>query len=229
MSVSLSASISALAFKILTGIPVVDLPSFIFGILVRMLPLKKGLKKYLLLKHLVWLWEYKEVNETYVKFFSQGRQDCILQLNKHYYYPYPLTLLLMKWNADSRSLQLHALMLLVFHFLSTGCLPNFWHIIPRLFADFFLVFPDSRSTFYKLFAWYLSSQNQKFLKCIEILILFLQFAVIKKRFLDFTKIPRLFADFSLNSLTFQGIKWILWLFPDFSLTWQTPWSKTYLR
>ena len=65
---------------------------------------------------------------------------------------------------------------------------------------FFLVFLDSQTIFFT-FLWYLSFQNHKFLDFIEILILFLQFAVFKKSCPDFTV-------FYLKSSTFP--KLLLW-------------------
>ena len=48
------------------------------------------------------------------------------------------------------------------HYQGSGCLPNFWHGIPWIFYDFFLVFSDSPSKFYKLFSLNSSSQIKNF-------------------------------------------------------------------
>ena len=73
-----------------------------------------------------------------------------------------------------------------------GCLPSFWHGIPWLFPDFFLVFTDSPSTSSNFFSWNFSSQNQKFLKFVKILMLFIRFAVLKIDFLILLKFPDFF-------------------------------------
>ena len=98
-----------------------------------------------------------------------------------------------------------------------GCLPIFWHWIPCLFPDFFLVFPNSPSTFYILFSGIYPLKIRNFRNVFKFWYFFFNFLVHLKRFLDFTKIPWLFPKFPDSSLTFQGL--------DFSLTslaWQTP-------
>ena len=101
----------------------------------------------------------------------------------------------------------HLKQLLIFRGAATGCLPNSWQGIPWLFPNFsltFCSFPWLSINIYKLFSWYLSSQNQKFFEMYRNLILFLHFTVPEKRFLDFIEILK----------TFQRIKWIPWLFPE---------------
>ena len=91
---------------------------------------------------------------------------------------------------------------------NSGCLPHFWHRILWLFPEFFLVFLDSRSTFYKLFPDIYPLKIKKIFNSSKFWNFFFNLLFLKKDFL----ISLIFPDFSL---TFQGIMWIPWLFPDF--------------
>ena len=90
-----------------------------------------------------------------------------------------------------------------------GCLPNFWQEIPWLFPDFFLVFPDSPSSFYSFCYGILPPQIIYFWKLFISWYFFYNiFAQIC--FPDFLSdfpptFPRKgeFPDFSLTSPTWQ--------------------------
>ena len=85
----------------------------------------------------------------------------------------------------------------------TRCLSNFWHGILWLFTDFFIVFPDSALTFYKLYSGIYPLKFRNFLMYRNSWFHwnYLTFTCPFTKFLDFFD----FSRDKVNSLTFPRL------------------------
>ena len=100
----------------------------------------------------------------------------------------------------------------------TGCLPNFWHRLPWLFFDFFLVSLTLYQHLTKFFPSIYPPKIRKFWNLSKFWFTLLFLKKISWFHWNSLTFHWLFTKFPDFSLTFQGIKWIPWLFPDLADT-----------